>query len=118
MEQSLFEKYGGFAKVSKIVLALYDRVLEDDDLGPFFDNVDMTRIVDHQTKFISSLLGGPVTFTDEQIHRMHKHLAISPEHFERLKEILAETLGDHGMSAEDIKVVVQAFEQRRNLVVD
>ena len=116
--ESLFEKYGGFAKVSKIVPELYNRVLDDDDLGPFFDDVDMTRVMDHQTKFISSLMGGPVTYSDEQIQRMHKHLAISGSHFERLKEILSETLTDHGLSNEGADKIVAHFEQRRAMVVD
>jgi len=34
-----------------------------------------------------------------------------------LKEILAATLADHGMEAEDVYSVVHAFEQRRNYVV-
>ena len=118
MPTSLFEKYGGFARISKVVLAPYDRLLDDDEIGPFFDGVDMTRIVDHQTKFIASLLGGPVTYTDEQIARMHKHLAISGAHFDRLKEILDETLRDHGVESEDVACVVAAFELRRSLVVE
>ena len=32
MEKSLFDKYGGFSTVSKIVLTLYDRLLEDDEI--------------------------------------------------------------------------------------
>jgi hemoglobin len=118
MPISLFEKYGGFAKVSRIVLTLYDRLLEDDEIGPFFDNIDMARIVDHQTKFISSLLGGPASFTDDDIARRHAHLAISDAHFDRLKQVLGATLKDHGMQDEDIATVVQAFEKRRKLVVE
>ena len=33
MQQALFDKYGGFSTVSRIVLALYDRLLDDDDVG-------------------------------------------------------------------------------------
>ncbi|MCX2725698.1 group I truncated hemoglobin [Roseibium salinum] len=117
MEQTLFQKYGGFSKVSRIVLDLYNRLLDDDDIGPFFDDVDMARIVDHQTKFISSLLGGPASYTDEQISRMHHHLEIHTRHFDRLSEILAETLTDHGMTPQDVETVVQGFEQRRKLIV-
>ncbi|MFN3745551.1 MAG: group I truncated hemoglobin [Hyphomicrobiaceae bacterium] len=118
MEQTLFEKYGGFAKVSKIVLALYDRLLEDETIGPYFDDVDMARIVDHQTKFIASLLGGPASFSDEHIERVHRHLAISAADFNVMKDILRATLAAHGMAPEDIELVVTAFEQRRALVVD
>lgn len=117
MEQTLFHKYGGFAKVSKIVLDLYDRLLDDDDIGPFFDDVEMSRIVDHQTKFISSLLGGPASYTDEQLHRMHKHLTIGEAHFDRLESLLAATLSDHGLAPEDVASVVAEFEKRRKLVV-
>jgi hemoglobin len=117
MEQSLFEKYGGFAKISRIVLALYDRLLEDETIGPYFDNVDMARIVDHQTKFLSSLLGGPASFSDKHIEHVHKHLAISESDFDVLKDILRTTLSEHGMAPEDIDLVAQAFERRRTLVV-
>src|SRR5690606_8673665 len=118
MDKTLFDKYGGFAKVSRIVLDLYDRVLDDEDIGAFFDDVDMSLIVDHQTKFISSLLGGPVSFSDDQIARMHSHLEISAEQFDKLKEILSSTLQDHGFAPNDVEFVVQAFEQRRRLVAD
>lgn len=118
MEKTLYEKYGGFSVVSRIVLDLYDRLLDDDDVGPFFDNVEMGRIVDHQTKFVSSLMGGPASYNDDQIRRMHNHLTISDLHFDRLSAILAETLNDHGLSDEDVQAIVDAFQSRRNLVVD
>ena len=54
-DQTLFEKYGGFSSVSKVVLAFYDTLLDSDDIGPFFDDIDMSRMVDHQTKFVASL---------------------------------------------------------------
>jgi hemoglobin len=117
MSRTVFERYGGFAQVSKVVLDFYDRLLDDDDLGPFFEQIDMGRIVDHQTKFIATVLGGPASYTDEQIRQMHRHLAIGPEHFDRLKIVLAETLADHGFAGEDVVLVVEEFERRRDLVV-
>ncbi|WP_172331420.1 group 1 truncated hemoglobin [Mangrovicoccus sp. HB161399] len=116
MEKTLFERYGGFSTVSKIVLDLYDRLLDDDDVGPFFDEIDMARIVDHQTKFVSALMGGPASYTDDQIAKMHAHLAIEPLHFDRLEEILRATLSDHGVAAEDIEAITGAFAARRPLV--
>jgi len=117
MQQTLFEKYGGFSVVSRIVIDLYDRLLDDDDVGPFFENVEMSRIVDHQTKFVSSLMGGPASYTDDQIRRLHAHLLIGDAHFETLKRILTETLGDHGVAADDVERIVGGFESRRGLVV-
>ncbi|MCV2864202.1 group I truncated hemoglobin [Albidovulum sediminicola] len=118
MTKSLFEKYGGFSVVSKIVLDLYDRLLDDDEVGPFFDEVEMARIVDHQTKFVSSLMGGPASYTDDQISRMHARLTITNAHFDTLQGILLQTLLDHGVSEEDAAAIAAAFEARRTLVVE
>lgn len=118
MQQTLFDKYGGFSAISKIVMDLYDRLLDDDDVGPFFDDVDMTRIVDHQTKFVSSLMGGPASYTDNQIEKLHSHLAIGALHFEKLAIILRDTLIEHGVSDEDADAIVGTFTDRRGLVVN
>lgn len=116
MEKSLFEKYGGFSKVSRIVLSLYDRLLDDDDLGPFFDDVNMGKLVDHQTKFVSSLLGGPASFSDDHLVRAHAHMDIKDLHFDKLCELLTETLSEHGMKEQDIETVITAFDARRSIL--
>lgn len=115
---TLFERYGGFSAISRVVLDLYNRLLDDDTIGPFFDDVDMAKIVDHQTKFISMLLGGPASYTDEQIRRMHSHLAINTEHFDQMTQILAQTLRDHGFAEDDVATVAEAFEARRSIIVE
>jgi len=116
-QQSMFDKYGGFSVVSKIVLDLYERLLDDDDLGPFFDDVEFAKIVDHQTKFVSSMMGGPASYTDNQIEKLHSHLPITAEHFNRLAAILTQVLQDHGVEDEDARVIVGTFAARRSLVV-
>ena len=118
MEKTLFDKYGGFSTISKIVLTFYDRMLEDDDVGPFFDDVDLSKLIDHQTKFISSLMGGPASFSDEHIERAHRHMTIENHHFDRLKEIVAETLADFDVTPADIGTVLEGFEQRRVLLIE
>jgi hemoglobin len=116
-DTTLFDKYGGFAKISRVVLSFYDSLLDSDEIGPFFDDIDMTRMVDHQTKFMASLLGGPASYTDNQIRQFHHHLAIGDSHFDELKTVLAETLAEYGFEPEDVDAVLSAFEERRTLVV-
>ena len=118
MEKTLYEKYGGFSTVSKIVMTLYDKLLDDDDVGPFFDNVDMPKLIDHQTKFVSSLMGGPASFTDTHITNAHKHLTIYDAHFDKLKLLINETLSEFSVDEEDIQTVLAAFEQRRTLLIE
>ncbi|MEM0949337.1 MAG: group 1 truncated hemoglobin [Pseudomonadota bacterium] len=117
MQKTLYEKYGGFSTVSRIVMSLYDRLLDDDDVGPFFDDVDMPRLIDHQTKFVSYLMGGPASFSDSQIAAAHRHLTIYDAHFDRLKELVTETLNDFGVEASDVEVVLNAFEARRTHLI-
>ncbi|MEM8537667.1 MAG: group 1 truncated hemoglobin [Pseudomonadota bacterium] len=118
MSKSLFDKYGGFSTVSRIVLTLYDRLLDDDDVGPFFDDVDLPSIIDHQTKFVSSLMGGPASFTDEHIEAAHRHLTINAHHFDRLQALITEVLTEFDVEPADIDTVVGAFEARRGLMVE
>ena len=116
-KQTLFEKYGGFSQVSRVVLAFYDKLLDSDDIGPFFDDIDMSKMVDHQTKFVASLLGGPASYTDAQLRQLHAHLSIQNSHFDELKEVLRGTLADHKFEADDVDAVLQEFETRRELIV-
>ncbi|WP_120631756.1 group 1 truncated hemoglobin [Ruegeria sp. EL01] len=116
-ERTLYEKYGGFSNVSKIVLSFYNTLLDNDEIGPFFDDVDMSRIVDHQTKFIASLLGGPASYTDKQLRQLHSHLEINNAHFDELEVVLRGTLLEHDMAADDVEVVVAEFGKRRPLIV-
>jgi len=67
MAQSIFLRYGGFASVSKVVSAFYDKAIESPLLSPYFENIDMPRLIDHQTKFFSSLMGGPASFSNARL---------------------------------------------------
>jgi hemoglobin len=117
MASSLFEKYGGFRNVSAIVMDFYERALESDQIGDYFDAVDMTRLIDHQTKFIASLMGGPASFSDDRLSAVHAHLGLDHADFDEMARILAETLGDHGVAAADVASVIDAIEARRGAVL-
>ena len=117
MEKTLYDKYGGFSTVSRIVMALYDRLLDDDDVGPFFDDVDMPRLIDHQTKFVASLMGGPASFSDNHIASAHRGMEITDLHFDQLKALLTETLEEFQVETDDIEAVLNAFEVRRPLLI-
>ena len=115
--QTLFERYGGFTSVSRIVSSFYDRVLESPIVAGYFEGSDMRRLVDHQTKFIATLMGGPASYNDEALARMHAHLGIDQESFEEVVELLTETLEDFDVAEEDIAAIRQAFADRQHLIV-
>lgn len=115
--KTLYEKYGGFGSVNKVVMAFYDTLLDSDDIGPYFDDIDMPRLIDHQTKFVAMLLGGPVSYSDDQLGNAHRSLGITHEHFDQLKSILHDVLTRHGFEADDAVIVLDAIEQRRQNIV-
>ena len=117
MAQTLYDKYGGFSKVNHIVMALYDALLDSDEIGPYFDDVDMKRLIDHQTKFIAFLLGGPANFASDHLQRAHANLNVTDPHFDELKVILADTLTNAGFEEEDTKTVLDVIETHRSQVV-
>jgi hemoglobin len=117
MAEDLFTRYGGFATVSRIVSDFYGRVLENDMLAPHFVGVDMRRQIDHQTKFVAYLMGGPASFTDEHLERVHSHMDIDDETFDEIVEVFRETLEDHDLDESDIGAITAKLVVRRRLVV-
>ncbi|MEO0620742.1 MAG: group 1 truncated hemoglobin [Pseudomonadota bacterium] len=117
MAQTLYDKYGGFGKISRVVMDFYDRLLDSEEVGPFFDDVDLKRLIDHQTKFVAALLGGPVDYTDDRLAQAHRHLGIGPDHFDEMGRLLAETLDDHGFEQADRDAVLGEIEARRSMIV-
>ncbi|MEM1297722.1 MAG: group 1 truncated hemoglobin [Pseudomonadota bacterium] len=117
MTQTLYQKYGGFGAISRVVLDFYDRLLDSERVGDFFDDVDMKRLIDHQTKFIAYLLGGPADYTGERLEQLHGHLKIGGADFDEMKEILDDTLADHGFDDADRGNVIDLIEGHRSLIV-
>lgn len=117
MAQSIFERVGGFAKVRKIVSAFYDRVLEEPSLQPYFEKVAMPRLIDHQTQFISAVMGGPATHNDEALRRVHAQHSISRTDFKTMADILRDTLEEFGVQPDDVKQVMNEIMRREVFII-
>lgn len=114
---STFQKYGGFSAVSKVVIDFYERVLDSDIVGHHFDDVDMPRLMDHQTRFVSSLMGGPSAMNDEQLKRVHAGLDITQSEFDEIVGLLGQAMSANGMEEQDVRSVAKEFEAKRHLIV-
>jgi hemoglobin len=115
---TLFERLGGFAGVSKIVSEFYDRVLDDELIGPLFEGIDMRRLIDHQTKFVATVMGGPASFSNEALKRVHGHVPIDREAFNRMRDIMEQCLIDHGLAEPERRQVIEEIEARSAYVVN
>ncbi len=114
---TLFDKYGGFAAVSKIVMSFYDKVLDSDQIGDYFGDIDMRNLIDHQTKFVASIMGGPASFTDDMLRRVHAHLEISRADFDEVANLLRGTLTEFEFDPDDIDTVMIAIEARSPVII-
>jgi len=114
---SIFERYGGFSSIRRIVSDFYDRVLNDEGLASYFEGVDMPALIEHQTKFIMMVTGGPANVANEQLRRAHARLSITSTDFGKIVNLLSETLEDHNMQPEDVAMVIGAVKDREAFVV-
>ena len=112
MPQTVFERVGGFATVRKVVSAFYDKVLDSPRLAGYFTDVEMPRLIDHQTKFVAQVMQGPASYTDERLHRVHSNMAISHGDFLEAADLLCEAMEDVGL-ADDVVTFVRDEVLRR-----
>jgi len=102
MTINIYDKYGGFETVSKIVHGLYEKVATSEILKPYFENVDMQSLMSHQTIFFSSIMGGPVQYDASKLTGVHRDLNISDEAFAEVAELFEEVLEDFSVHQQDI----------------
>ncbi len=105
---SLYERIGGAAAVDAAVDIFYRKVLADDRISDFFEDVDMDRQIGKQKAFLTMAFGGPNNYDGKSMRDAHKHLVargLDENHFDAVVENLANTLGELGVAAEDIAEV-------------
>lgn len=117
MTLTVYEKNGGFAQVRRVVSEFYDRALDSPLLVHHFEGVDMKRLIEHQTRFFSFLMGGPAVYTDEHLQHVHRRLQITLEEFDEMVELLTETLEDYDFDPDDIALVGEQLRKREPVIV-
>lgn len=118
MSLTIYERNGGFPSVRKVVSAFYDLALDSQVIGHHFEDVEMPRLIDHQTRFVSFLMGGPASYSEDHLKRVHERLGITHAEFEEMVELLVETLEDHDYSADDIAAVERELRRREPVIVN
>ncbi len=117
MARTIFDRYGGFRKISRVVISFYEKMTTSPITKKYFDNINMKRLIDHQTKFISSMMGGPASYTNEHLERVHAHLGITEVAFMESVDLLKETLEDHDFDDPDIDSVEDEVMSRKNYII-
>lgn len=92
-KNSLYHKLGGKAAIDAAVEAFYVKVLADNRIKHFFDDINMNRQRRKQKEFLSAAFGGPIPWTGKDMRKAHAQLpGLSDEHFNAVAENLQKTL--------------------------
>ena len=104
--ETLFDKYGGFPTFSDLVSKFYDKVLDSDNLAPYFEGINMDTLMTHQTNFLSKALGGPDKYAGRDLAKAHARFKITSTDFGEVAELLQETLEEGGVSDKDVETII------------
>lgn len=113
---SLYERLGGEPAFQAAVDAFYRRMLTDERVAHFFDDVDMDGQIAKQKAFLTFVTGGPAAYTGRDMRTAHAHLVergLTDEHVDVVVEHLGATLAELGAAAEDIAEVAALAESVR-----
>jgi len=117
MRQTIFERYGGFSAVSKVVIRFYDKILDSPVTSQYFSGIDMKRLIDHQTKFFAALMGGPASYTNDHLEKVHVRLGITEVAFMEALTLMEDTLEEFDFLDEDIQLVQDEMMNRKNYII-
>jgi hemoglobin len=118
---TLYEQLGGEAAVNAAVDAFYRKVLLDDRVSGFFDDVDMDRQAAKQKAFLTMVFGGPNSYTGLDMRKGHAHLVakgLNDSHFDAIIELLGATLKELGVADDLIAQVAATAQTTRNDVLN
>lgn len=117
---SLFDQIGGAAAVDAAVDIFYRKVLSDDRIAHFFEDVDMDRQRGKQKAFLTMAFGGPHNYSGKDMRVGHAHLqkrGLNDSHVDAVIELLGATLAELNVPAPLIAQVAAIAESTRNDVL-
>lgn len=117
---TIYEELGGAAAVDAAVDIFYRKMLADDRVAKYFDDVDMDRQAAKQKAFLTMVLGGPNHYTGQDMRRAHAHLVergLSDIHVDLVIEHLGSTLKELGASDSQIQRVAAVANSVRSEVL-
>jgi len=114
---SLFEKYGGFTTLYPLVGKFYDAVLDSEIVSYIFEPISMNLLIEHQTKFLAAMMGGPGEYDDAQLKLAHKKFKINEIEWNEVVRIFIDVLNDFEVLEDDIKVLTHLISTKKSLII-
>lgn len=116
--QTLYQKVGQEAGLQRVLDDFYARMSRDVLIGFYFDGKDISDIARRQKDFLMKAMGASASYGGKLPAQAHQNLPpILTGHFDRRLKILEETLRDHGLSSEDIRIWLNFERAFRGAIV-
>ena len=94
-DHSLYDRLGGEAAVDVAVDVFYRKVLADDRISHYFEDVDMSRQRAKQKAFLTFAFGGPNRYPGApDIRAAHARMKLKEADFDAVMEHLGATLAE------------------------
>lgn len=114
--KSVYEQIGGELAMAAAVEVFYRKVLSDDRISHFFEDVDMERQAAKQKAFLTMVTGGPSSYSGRDMRAGHAQLVargLNDTHFDAVAGHLKETLEELGVAAPLVARVLAIAESAR-----
>ena len=112
----LYTKYGSRVTTATAEI-LYDRILADPQLAPFFVGVDINRLREHMSDILSMIIGGPDLYQGRDLKAAHAQFQINMDDFNRVAAHLAVSLAAAGGADDDVTIIMAEVAKSAPLVV-
>ena len=118
---TLYDRLGGAPATIAAAELFYRKVLSDDRISHFFDDVDMDSQVAKQAAFLTMVFGGPNAYSGRDLRIAHARLVaqgLSDVHFDAVLENLTATLRELGVGEAETAEVAGIAESARPEVLN
>jgi hemoglobin len=117
-DQSIYDEIGGREAVDAVVSEFYDRILADEQVAHFFEGFDMAELHAHQVQFISSVAGGPVSYTGAEMREAHAQFDIGKADFDAVATHLDVALRENGVCDENVETIMTEVAALEDPILD
>jgi hemoglobin len=119
-EKTLLDRIGGPVSLDLTVELFYDKIVLDEALSAFFEDVDMTRLRSHQKKFLTLALtkvpeGVDVPKLILEVHQKLFFIGLNESHFDMVAGHLVTTLQELQVRTDLIDEVVAKVAPLRSV---
>lgn len=118
--KSLYERIGGDFAISAVVDGFYEKVLNDERINFFFENISMDAQIGKLKKFLKVAFGGQEIYTGKDMRKAHAPLVargLNDSHVDALLEHMSATLREIGVKEDLIQEVIEIIESYRDDVL-